>query len=236
LSDPARRALSPRPNSDIVQRILAITPFQPKEDRMPIKTLRRRLARTAGLALVATALFTTVQPRTPAFARDGFVTLQGDPDERATRREQLFDALAAATDEAAARQAADRIWLFWFEAPDKQAEELMREAQDRRSMHDFVPALALLDQLVKDAPDWAEAWNQRATIRFLVGDYTGSLADIDRVLALEPKHFGALSGEALILQRLGREEEAQAVLRKAVKINPFLVERALLKEPEGQNI
>ena len=96
----------------------------------------------------------------------------------------------------------------------------MQEAQDRRQMLDLTTALKLLDQLVKEAPDWAEAWNQRATIRFMVGDYEGSLADIDRVLPLEPKHFGALSGEALILMQLGRTDEAQAVLKQRRQDQP----------------
>ncbi len=83
-------------------------------------------------------------------------------------------------------------------------------------------------------PDWAEAWNQRATLRFLLEDYEGSLADIERVLQLEPKHFGAMAGQVLILMRHGRFDTAQSILRKAVEINPFLAERSMLiDEPKG---
>lgn len=196
----------------------------------------RRFVRMAALALAA--LVATSAPMTgPAAAQDETVTLQGDAAERAATREDLFRALRAARDPAAARLVTNRIWLFWFQAPDEEAARLMREALLNRRASELPATLLILDELVAEAPDWAEAWNQRATIRFMVGDYEGSLADIDRVLPLEPKHFGALSGEAMILMRLGRQEEAQAVLKRAVKIHPFLAERALLKpEPEGRDI
>jgi Flp pilus assembly protein TadD len=196
---------------------------------------RRRHHRGIAFALLA-ALIVLAAPAAAQLGRD-IVTLQGDPAQREETRHRLFDALAAAENETAARQIVGSIWRLWFEAPDEASAELMREVLDRRRFLDLTTALKLLDQLVEQSPDWAEAWNQRATIRFMVGDYEGSLADIDRVLPLEPKHFGALSGEAIILMRLGREEEAQTVLKQAVEINPFLVERALLKrEPEGENI
>ncbi len=107
----------------------------------------------------------------------------------------------------------------------------MSEAMERRQVYDLSGAIAILDKLVALTPDWAEAWNQRATLRYMAEDFDGSLADIERVLELEPKHFGALSGEVLILMRFGRVEVAQSVLKKAVEINPFLAERALLIEP-----
>jgi tetratricopeptide (TPR) repeat protein len=78
--------------------------------------------------------------------------------------------------------------------------------------------------------------NQRATIRYLLRDFEGSLADIDRVLALEPKHFGALSGQGLILMHQGKIEAGQLALRRAVAIDPFLSERALIMGPAGQDI
>lgn len=195
---------------------------------------RRQRLGIAAVLLAALALFAA-----PAAAQLGreIVTLQGDPAAREEVRAQLFDELAAAKSETAAREVASRIWRHWFEAPDADSADLMREVLDRRRLLDLETALKLLDQLVEETPDWAEAWNQRATIRFLVGDLEGSLADIDRVLPLEPKHFGALAGEAIILLKLGRKQEAQVVLRRAVAINPFLIERALLDpEPEGRDI
>ena len=112
----------------------------------------------------------------------------------------------------------------------------MDQVLDLRGARDHAGAIALLDTLVAKEPQWAEAWNQRATLRYVIGDFEGSLADIDRVLALEPKHFGALSGQAIILMHQGKMAAGQLALRKAVEIDPFLSERALLMEPQGQDI
>ena len=86
-------------------------------------------------------------------------------------------------------------------------------------------ALPMLTYLVQSAPDWAEAWNKRATAFYLVGQHDLSLADIDRVLALEPRHFGALAGMALIHIARGDYREALAAYRRALAVNPFLKER-----------
>jgi tetratricopeptide (TPR) repeat protein len=78
----------------------------------------------------------------------------------------------------------------------------------------------LLDRLVALEPNWAEAWNQRATVRFLAEDFDGSMADIDKVLKLEPRHFGALTGMGVILQREGLDKRALEVFNRALEIYP----------------
>lgn len=96
----------------------------------------------------------------------------------------------------------------------------------------------MLDALAAYCPAYPEAFNQRAFTRFLRDDYDGALEDLDFVLAMRPYHFGALSGRALSLMRLGRSELAQAALRRAVKVHPFLRERALLRPqaPSGGDL
>ena len=83
----------------------------------------------------------------------------------------------------------------------------------------------MLDDIVARAPDWAEGWNKRATVLYLMGEYDRSLTDIDRVLALEPRHFGALAGMGLIRIEKGETREALAAFRRALAVNPFLRER-----------
>lgn len=172
----------------------------------------------------------------PVAAAENIVTLKGDPAAEAAEREHLFADLAGAANAGEARGITSKIWALWFRAPDPAAAALMERAIDLRIARDYAGAIAVLDTLVANSPEWAEAWNQRATMRYVVGDYAGSLADIDRVIALEPKHFGALSGQAIILMHQGRMEEGQHALRRAVEIDPFLSERALLMEPPGQDI
>ena len=106
---------------------------------------------------------------------------------------------------------------------------------------DYPEALDILDQLIVLKPDFAEGWNKRATVHYLADDYASSVADIRQTLALQPRHFGALSGLGMILQETGQKEQAIVVLRKALAINPQLdkikeaVER-LEKETAGDAI
>jgi len=174
-------------------------------------------------------------PATPTLAEESSA-LRGDPATYADESERLLGFLGAANTEAEARSIEDEIWRHWFLAPDARAAELMGRAMERRRNYDFAGAVEILDQLIAANPDWAEAWNQRATIRFMQGDLPGSLADVEETLQREPRHFGALAGMALILTQQGRIEQAQAILRKAVKIDPFLRERALLVTVPGDDI
>ena len=73
---------------------------------------------------------------------------------------------------------------------------------------------------VNDHPDYAEAWNRRATIHYLLGNYQDSLADIEQTLTLEPRHFGALSGVGLIMQQLGENEKALHAFEQVLEISP----------------
>jgi tetratricopeptide (TPR) repeat protein len=85
---------------------------------------------------------------------------------------------------------------------------------------DLATARSHLDTLVALEPDFAEAWNKRATVYFYQGEYERSLADISRVLALEPRHFGALNGLGMIFERTGRKAEALEAFRNALAIHP----------------
>lgn len=102
-------------------------------------------------------------------------------------------------------------------------------------------ALLFLDDLTRLAPDFAEGWNKRATIYFMQGNYGDSIDDIARTLALEPRHFGALSGLGIILDRLGDSKGALEAYRRAVELHPNLPGaqegiKKLTKEVEGQRL
>jgi len=148
---------------------------------------------------------------------------------RAELGERLFRALAAASTEAEGRAVEDEVWRFWLDlAPDARIRALVDEAMRRREAWDLAGAQELLDEAVAAAPGFAEGWNQRAFVRFLRDDLHGAEADIHAVLALEPRHFGALSGLFHVLMRQGRSEAAIASLERAVKIHPWLKERSML--------
>ena len=81
--------------------------------------------------------------------------------------------------------------------------------------------------MVVIAPDFAEGWNKRATVHYLMGNYDKSLSDVAKTLALEPRHFGALSGRGLIYIELEDEKRALEAFEEALAIHPNLVSAAI---------
>jgi tetratricopeptide (TPR) repeat protein len=157
-------------------------------------------------------------------AQSGAPPAQPDAAARQQRLDALFGRLKAIRDEAEGEAAVAEIWQVWMQSGDAALDEAMQRAVLAMG---HVPGLALpiLDDIVARAPQWAEGWNKRATVLFLLGEYDRSLADIDRVLALEPRHFGALAGLGFIRMSQGESRQALVALRRALAVNPFLKER-----------
>jgi tetratricopeptide (TPR) repeat protein len=142
----------------------------------------------------------------------------------------LFAQLKAAPDAVTAQAISGQIWYHWLNPSDPELAERMRVITAAREAGDSSAALELLDKLVADYPDYAEGWNQRATLNYMAYDFDASLADIKKVLALEPRHFGALSGRALIYLALNKRALALKDMIAALAINPFLSEKKLFPE------
>jgi tetratricopeptide (TPR) repeat protein len=102
------------------------------------------------------------------------------------------------------------------------ADLLFARALEALEAEDRALSLDLLDEVILLKPDFAEAWNKRATIYFLQRDFGSSIADIRETLAREPRHFGALAGLGMILNSLDRKEEALRALHRAIDLNPQL--------------
>jgi tetratricopeptide (TPR) repeat protein len=155
--------------------------------------------------------------------------------------DELFVRLRSAGDPGDAERIAASIERVWLQSDSDTANLLMQRAVVSMQVLQYPLALSLFDKLVALEPDWAEAWNQRATARFLTGDTDGVMADINRVMKLEPRHFGALTGMGMILQAEGLNKGALEIFKKALAIYPLapdiqkLVEKLTL-EIEGQDI
>ena len=173
-----------------------------------------------GVALVV-GQASAQSPSQPAAPSD-------DAALRARHLNALFARLEAATVEEEADAMVAEIWKLWLQSGRPDIDAALQQAVD--FMGQGLPALAMpvLDDIVARAPDWAEGWNKRATVLYLLGEHDRSLADIERVLALEPRHFGALAGIGLIRIAKGEPRAALAALRRALAINPFLKERFAL--------
>ncbi len=148
--------------------------------------------------------------------------------------DQLFAELRVAPNAETASEIDQRIWFYWTTPSDPILAGRMREALNARSMGDIRGAISLLDKLTADYPDYAEGWNQRATMFYMLGDLEASIADCGKVLELEPRHFGALSGRALIYLQLGKRALALKDMAAALAIHPFLSERRLFPELNQQ--
>ncbi|MDX8347501.1 hypothetical protein SLH49_05825 [Cognatiyoonia sp. IB215446] len=148
----------------------------------------------------------------------------------------IYADLARSQSEAEAQPLNAQLWEIWTDAPDARAQDLLDEGMQRRAGFDFLGARDVLDELVAYCPDYAEGYNQRAFANYLRQDFAAALVDLDRTLEINPRHIGALSGKALTLMGLGRQDDAQVALREALALNPWLGERALLTRPLGEDI
>ena len=162
-------------------------------------------------------------------------------DQSDPRLPGLFTQLQAAPSAEAAQPLETQIWGIWMQAGDPAADQLMATGIGAMNAGDYGSALKAFGQLVEAKPAFAEGWNKRATLLYLLRRYQESAADIAKVLALEPRHFGALSGLALCDERLGKDADALQALRRTAAVfpkMPGLKERieALTRKVEGEPI
>ena len=143
-------------------------------------------------------------------------------DQDDERLDPLFNELKEAESAAAARPIEQAIWGIWETTDDAQDQALMQRGIDAMAARDFATALDQFDRLVERAPDFAEAWNRRATVYYLIGDFEASVRDIQRTLSLEPRHFGALSGLGMIYDAINKPAAAIKSFEAALELNPYL--------------
>lgn len=102
-----------------------------------------------------------------------------------------------------------KIWELWSTHPnDKKLTEMLAKGSDLVNDQNFDEAIVIFSKVIKLDPNWAEAWNKRATVLYLIGKFKESQNDINKVLALENRHFGALAGQGLVNIKLKNYEKA----------------------------
>jgi tetratricopeptide (TPR) repeat protein len=151
-----------------------------------------------------------------------------DAPDHSAKVDRLIGDVQKAQSESEARQISNDMWSYWTDAPDSIAQEMLDRGMRKRESFDYLGALQDLNALVDYCPDYAEGYNQRAFVNYLRQDFARALPDLDRAIALSPRHIGALSGRALTLIGLGREDEARDALLDALELNPWLPERGIL--------
>ncbi len=133
--------------------------------------------------------------------------------DNSERIAEIVVELGLARGEGDARVLTQELWEIWTYAPDEIAQALLDEGMSRRASYDFLGARDALNRLIEYCPAYAEGYNQRAFAHYLSQNFEAALVDLDRTLEIVPNHIAALSGKALTLMGLGRNDEAQVVLR-----------------------
>jgi tetratricopeptide (TPR) repeat protein len=148
---------------------------------------------------------------------------QAKPAEnKQTRIDNLFGQLKRERNEKAAERVAGQIWEQWFDSGSSSIDLMMQWSQKAVEEQKYDVALDFLDEVIMLSPDYAEGWNRRATLHFMMSNYAKSMSDIDHTLALEPRHFGALSGMAQILRNTGKKESALRAWQRVLDIYPMM--------------
>jgi len=120
------------------------------------------------------------------------------------------------------------VWQLWGKSGDAAIDKLYQEGVDKMRFGDTAGAIKVFSDIIAKRPAFAEAWNKRATIYYMAGDYEMSMQDCEKVLELTPQHFGALVGFAQMLAERSQPERALALMERASKINPYLANAELM--------
>jgi tetratricopeptide (TPR) repeat protein len=177
-----------------------------------------------------TAVFLAAFAAPSAFSADGVTIPLEKPKaespqpvlSRAQKLDALFVDLKKAKSQAVAEGVASRIWETWNNSDSASINLLMQWSQEAMDKQKFPVALDFLDQVVVLKPTYAEGWNRRATLHFMMNNYSKSMADIEKTLELEPRHFGALAGMGHIFLALDRKELALRAYERALDVYPMM--------------
>ena len=148
-------------------------------------------------------------------------------EERNNKLDNLFAELKNTKDILSAQLIENEIWEIWSIHPSDDRRgfrltELLIQGTRLMNMQELSKAYKIFTQIIAAEPDWAEAWNKRATVLYLLGRYQQSQKDIDEVLKLEKRHFGALSGQGLVQTELKNYEKAINSYKEVQKIYPSM--------------
>lgn len=156
-------------------------------------------------------------------------------DQNDARLPSLFDELSKDLEHEQVRALEMQIWSIWLDSGDGQVDHLMQRGMVAVTMGGYRQAIHLFTEIVEMAPDYAEGWNKRATVFYLIGHHQESIEDVEQTLSLEPRHFGAIAGLGLNLEALGAKQEAIDAYRAALEVNPHLKRiRSRLQELEAE--
>lgn len=154
------------------------------------------------------------------FALSISVTLSLHADQNDERLNGLFEQLSLVRNPVVLRATESQIWAIWLEHENADAQQLLTLGTEAMNRRQFPEALLIFSQIVENFPNFAEGWNKRATLYYLVGNTDASIEDIKRTLQLEPRHFGALSGLGLVYLQQGKLALAEEAFQQLITVHP----------------
>ena len=216
--------------------------------------MRVALAVALALAVVGPAAPIPAQPK-PAITREQALAGLRTPDVETRRQAAAWLGELGATADAPALLAGLRdaddvvralaensLWQVWSRSGDAAVDGLFQIGVEQMQRGAGPAAIETFTQIIRQKPDFAEGWNKRATVYFLMGDYEKSLTDCDEVMKRNPHHFGALAGYGQIYLRLNQPERALDYFQRALTVNPNLagvedaveqLKRAVIEKRKG---
>ena len=151
-------------------------------------------------------------------------------DQNDPRLNNLFKKLNETENQDEIRDLISDIWNIWYEVDDPKVIEYFEKGIQAIRIRNYPLAIRFFNNLIEEDPNFAEGWNKRATVHFMMGNFDQSMQDIIKTLELEPRHFGALDGMGLIFIHQGQFQQAIDVYDKMLEIFPFSVKTMDKKE------
>ena len=151
-------------------------------------------------------------------------------DQNDPRLNNLFKKLNETENQDEIRDLISDIWNIWYEVDDPKVIEYFEKGIQAMNLRNYPLAIIFFNNLIVEVPNFAEGWNKRATVHFMMGNFDQSMQDIIKTLELEPRHFGALDGMGLIFIHQGQFQQAIDVYDKMLEIFPFSVKTMDKKE------
>ena len=141
-------------------------------------------------------------------------------DQNDARLENLFDILSKAESDIQINEVTSSIWDIWYETNDPSIEADFYRGLESMRTGDLLMAVAFFTRVIDKNPNFAEGWNKRATVYYMLGKFDASMMDIHETLKLEPRHFGAMDGMGLIFIHLEQFDKAIDIYNQMLKIFP----------------
>jgi tetratricopeptide (TPR) repeat protein len=165
-----------------------------------------------------------------------FLTISSKANDRDIQLNRLFNELKI-NNVALVYGTEQKIWEIWSTHPtDDKLTLKLSKGTNLMQGSTLSQSIEIFSDLIELDPNWAEAWNKRATALYLIGDYEGSQKDIDKVLELEDRHFGALAGQGLVNIKLENYEKAIESYKRAQEIYPAMQSPKIMIEQIEQLI